>query len=328
MSDVAKSKAVACRGHGCGAHGDLVFAVLTRDNASLMNEPVASHGLPAYGERYLEMPDGLQLMVMRFTVPGRRRTILFVHGCGEYGSRYRHVAEYLAQVGWNVVSVDLRGHGRSAGTPTHVRDFDEYVDDLDTVCRACELVPQETIVMGHSMGGLVGIRFAQTRPDRLRALVACSPMLRLSVSVSRWTLFAGWIMSRLAPKTRFRSRVPAEDTTRCPDVIARRSREPLLRRSVTAGCFFAMRRAMRAAWDGASRLRPPVLVLQAGQDRIADPTAVVEWVQRLEGADKALMMRAEGYHELLNDPDWRNTVDLATQWLEAQLADETAELCG
>jgi lysophospholipase len=290
-----------------------------KNGVMLMDDFVESNGLLAHHEGYVTMADGTRLLVRRLTTPNCNRTVVFIHGCGEYGRRYQHVAEHLVEAGWNVLTLDLRGHGGSEGTPTHSRNFDEYVNDLDTVLRSFDLSPSRTVLMGHSMGGLAAIRFAQTYRDRLVALVAFSPMLRLHVEVSRFTLSVGWLMSLVAPRTRFRSRVPAEHTTRNLDVLARRSQDPLLRKSVTAGGFFAMRRGMRCAWKSARGLQLPVLVLQAGQDRIAAPGAAGDWMHTVGSSDKSLMLFADAFHELLNEPDWRDTLDLAVQWLESRV---------
>ena len=154
-----------------------------KNGVMLMNDSVESDGLLAHHESYVAMRDGTRLLVGRLTTPDCNRTVVFIHGCGEYGRRYQHVAEYLVQAGWNVLTLDLRGHGGSEGTPTHSNNFDQYVDDLETVCRSFDLSPSQTVLMGHSMGGLAAIRFAQTHRDRLVALVAFSPMLRLHVAV-------------------------------------------------------------------------------------------------------------------------------------------------
>jgi alpha-beta hydrolase superfamily lysophospholipase len=112
-------------------------------------------------------PDGERLFVRHYqsqTHPADR-TLLISHGASEHGERYRHIAEFFAGQGWNVVVGDHRGHGRSTGVPTHVRSFGHYargpgIDSLATLV----LNPRSTAVLGHSMGGLVAVRHAQMFP--------------------------------------------------------------------------------------------------------------------------------------------------------------------
>lgn len=247
------------------------------------------------------------------------RTLVVIHGTSEHGGRYLHVAKEAVARGWDVVIPDLRGHGRSDGISVHIDRFDRYLQDLDTIWQYFELNPERTAVMGHSFGGLVSIRFAETRPARLAALVPMSPLLGLRVKIDAVTLALGRLMSVIAPTTRFQSKVPPEHTTRNPEVLSRRSKDPLLRRSVTAAWFFQMKQALREAHEQAAAIEIPVLAMQAGDDLIVDPLAVAPWLEETSSADRTLKMLDEHYHELLNEEDWQETLSELLTWLESRI---------
>jgi len=131
--------------------------------------------------------DGTSLFVRRYAADDPAgRTLVIVHGACEHGGRYEHVAEFAVERGWNVVIADLRGHGLSEGAPVHVMSFDQYLADLDRVFAEFAPRPQQTALLGHSMGGLLAIRYVQMRPERARALVAASPLLGLAMPVPLW----------------------------------------------------------------------------------------------------------------------------------------------
>jgi lysophospholipase len=88
---------------------------------------------------------------------------------------------------------------------------------------------------------------------------------------------------------------------------------------VTAGWFFAMRRALRHAWREAPGMRVPLLLVQAGRDRIVDPDASREWIEFAGSPDKTFQCLPEHYHELLNEPDWSSTAEFVGQWLDARV---------
>lgn len=247
------------------------------------------------------------------------RTILLVHGMSEHGQRYEHVIETVVERGWNVVVPDQRGHGLSGGVPTHVRCFRQYVDDLATIRQHLELQPERTAIVGHSMGGLVAVRHAQRLPGSSAALVLLSPLLGIRVPIPRSTVALGRMLSWVAPRVRFRSRVNIAHTTR--NVVSRNARlsDPLAHRSVTAGWYFAMQSALRAAWKDADKIDLPLLVLQAGQDRIVDAQATQAWVQAAATSDRTIRQIIDGYHELLNEPDWASTADHIMSWLEDRI---------
>lgn len=251
--------------------------------------------------------------------PPVTRTLLVVHGMSEHGQRYEHVARIMTGRGWRVVTVDLRGHGRSDGVRTHVGSFKHYVQDVETARAGLDLDPQQTALLGHSMGGLVSIRYAQTFPEHVAALVLSSPLLGVGVPIPRRTVALGRVLSVIAPRTRFRSRIDPESITRSTDVLARRADDPLIHRSLTARWFFAMRAALNAAWRDAHRVTVPLLVVQAGADRIVSPHATRGWFEQTASADKTYRCLPDHYHEVLNEPDWPETLADIADWLEGHL---------
>ena len=208
-----------------------------------------------FAESVIDARDGTNLFVRSYSSDEScDRWLVILHGTSEYGGRYDHVARVAVEQGWNVIAPDLRGHGHSGGEPVHTDRFERYLTDLDTIWSEFQLNPDRTVLAGHSFGGLVSIRFAQTRPTRLQALVLSSPLLGLLVKIGPLKLALGRLASILRPQTRFRSTVPPEHTCRDPEVLKRRIDDPLMHRSITAAWFFQMKRALHEAWRDASQL--------------------------------------------------------------------------
>jgi alpha-beta hydrolase superfamily lysophospholipase len=111
--------------------------------------------------------------------PDARRIVILAHGYGEHLGRYEHVAALLVERGAVVAGPDHVGHGRSGGERVVITDFDLVVEDLHTVVgRMKERHPGLPIVLvGHSMGGLIGARYAQLHGDELAGLVLSGPVL-------------------------------------------------------------------------------------------------------------------------------------------------------
>lgn len=274
-----------------------------------------------YSESVVTAADGTKLFarVCRPATENRNSTVLLVHGACEHGERYQHVCELLTERGWNCIVADLRGHGQSQGVPMHVRRFEEYVDDINSLQRHFGLERDRTVLLGHSMGGLISIRYCQLFPKAVRSLVLISPLLRLAVRVPRLTVAMGKVLSHVAPRTRFRSRVDPRDTTRNEEAVLRRLEDPLVQRSVTAGWYFATQRALAEAWRDAPSLNLPLLLLQAGEDRIVCPQAPAEWLTRVSSGDATCRMLPGSLHELLNEPEWQETVDSIAGWMKTRV---------
>lgn len=105
--------------------------------------------------------------------------VILAHGYGEHLGRYDHVADVLAERGAVVAGPDHVGHGRSGGERVVVTDYDSVVGDLHTVVeRMKDRHPGLPVVLvGHSMGGMIGARYAQLHGDELVGLVLSGPVL-------------------------------------------------------------------------------------------------------------------------------------------------------
>ncbi|MFE6102908.1 alpha/beta fold hydrolase [Streptomyces laurentii] len=111
--------------------------------------------------------------------PAPRYLAVFVHGYADHAGRYGRLADALTRHGAAVYAPDHAGSGRSGGPRALVTDHDEQVADLATaVERARADHPGLPVVMiGHSVGGMVAVRYAQRHPEDLAALVLAAPVL-------------------------------------------------------------------------------------------------------------------------------------------------------
>ncbi|MER7079582.1 Pimeloyl-ACP methyl ester carboxylesterase [Saccharopolyspora kobensis] len=90
---------------------------------------------------------------------GNGPAVVLLHGAGGNLLAWQHFAPLLT-AGHRVVSLDLRGHGRSGDGPWR---WDDVLDDLDTVVEHFEL-PRPAVV-GHSLGGMIAALWALRHPD-------------------------------------------------------------------------------------------------------------------------------------------------------------------
>lgn len=221
--------------------------------------------------------------------------------------------------GWRVLVPDHRGHGLSTGLRVYVSHFDQYLTDLQLVCRHFSLAPARTAFVGHSMGGLVVARLLEAANGVAAAACLLSPYMGLQVRVDRWTLMAGKVLSYVWPWYRFKSRVRATDLSRDENYLQQRRQDTLISRTVTAGWFFAVRSALAAVHAEAGRIQCPLLVLQGDRDEVVNPQATAAWFQLLECHDRTFLMLPDHLHELLQEPDSAEITRLILDWLETRV---------
>lgn len=120
-----------------------------------------------------------ELSARTWAHPDPRWLAVLSHGYGEHIGRYGHVAETLSQSSAVVVGHDHMGHGHSTGERVLITDFERVVDDQRAVLQQAQdgYPDLPTVLIGHSVGGMIAARYAQRHREDLTALVLSGPVL-------------------------------------------------------------------------------------------------------------------------------------------------------
>ena len=101
--------------------------------------------------------------------------LVCLHGVTSHGRHFEHLATQLS-VRFNVVALDLRGHGDSAWEPPW--HLEQHVEDV------LESAPGNRCAwLGHSFGGRVAYEVAAAAPERVERLVLLDPAIRIDPAV-------------------------------------------------------------------------------------------------------------------------------------------------
>lgn len=232
-----------------------------------------------------------------------RGVLLLSHGYAEHVGRYAEWIEHCTGRGIAVVALDHRGHGRSGGPRGHCRDFSEFVADLrqlnDLAASWWPKTPR--VLLGHSMGGLIGFLYLLAHPNTVKAAALSAPALRVPPPAPPWVLRIARALGRVFPRLPLSTKLNADVLSRDPAVGPAYVADPLVHRAATAGAFRAITNAQNRAFAEASRCFVPLLILQGDADRLVDPTAPSEIAARLT-CPHELVLLPGFYHELLNEP--------------------------
>jgi pimeloyl-ACP methyl ester carboxylesterase len=101
--------------------------------------------------------------------------VVFVHGAGLDHSWFGLQSRYFGYHGWNVLALDLPGHGRSEGPP--LESIEAMADWISEVLEKLKI--QKASIVGHSMGSLVALEFAARHPaqaERIALIAVAFPM--------------------------------------------------------------------------------------------------------------------------------------------------------
>ena len=129
-----------------------------------------------YQELTLASKDGYSLALRLYDTAEPKAVVKIIHGMEEHQGRYRAFAEYLQAAGYAVVTADLRGHGKTAPTLSHIAGRDGHVlllDDedviLDEIHKRWPGAPVD--IVAHSMGSIIARAWLQTQSRGLHKVV-------------------------------------------------------------------------------------------------------------------------------------------------------------
>jgi pimeloyl-ACP methyl ester carboxylesterase len=111
--------------------------------------------------------------------PADAPTLLFLHGSGQTRQSWSGALAEAIQRGYRAISLDLRGHGDSEWSPNGEYTLDTFAGDIRHVI---EQLDDEPILVGASLGGLIGMMIAAAPQPRLRALVLVDITARVEMT--------------------------------------------------------------------------------------------------------------------------------------------------
>jgi lysophospholipase len=260
--------------------------------------------------------------------PDRARgSVLLLGGRTEFIEKYEETAGELAGRGFAVLTLDWRGQGGSSrlltnGHKGHVARFEDYLADLDRflegAARPFRTAP--LLLLGHSMGGHIGLRCLLEHPRRFDGAVLTAPMLGIHLhpavqgllaGVSRAAVAAGY-GDRYVPGTgdlgprdvRFDGNPLTSDRLRFERNAGYLTRRPTLALGgVTFGWLDAAFRSIAAlrTSDRIASNRCPIMIVCAGGDRVVSVRSQFEFRRRCPAC--GIETIAGSRHEILMESD-------------------------
>lgn len=266
--------------------------------------------------RTLQADDGTALSVRDWPVEASPRagTVLVMHGLGEHGDRYAHVARFFNERGWWVRTYDHRGHGKSGGPRGDVPDSEALLRDakvvMDDLVRRTGDTP---LLLGHSMGGLFAARYATAHLSPLRGLILSSPALALPLSGVQKALLG--MLRRLAPGLGVNNGLKTRYLSHDPAVVSAYEKDPLVHSKISSRLLGAMVESVAFAQSHAGSLSLPTLMVVASDDRLVDASGSDAFYSNLAPGVGTIHRYPGFYHEIFNEIEAQRVFDHIDTWL-------------
>lgn len=250
---------------------------------------------------FLQSADGLPLAL---ETRGARAAapVVFAHGFGQTRQAWTRSAQALAAAGFRTITADMRGHGESGRLASGDYHLEQFLDDLLRVARSLDQAP---VLVGASMGGLLGLALAgEVSPPPFRALILVDITPRWeSVGVARMLGFMrahphgfadydeaiAAIAAYLPHRTRHKRQHELEPLLRPGDDGRLRWHwDPALLETVAHEGERYQPRLLEAA----RRIEVPVLLISGGRSDVVSRETISEFMQLLPHAQHVRLPQA------------------------------------
>lgn len=154
-----------------------LLALLALSPSAAADPYLADFKYPYSTHRYGFQSQGQDLWMSYMDVAPKDangRTVVLLHGKNFCGATWEGVIAALSGAGYRVIVPDQVGFCRSAKPRAYQYGLHQLA--ANTHALLAELGVEKHIVIGHSMGGMLGIRYALMYPESTGALVLVNPI--------------------------------------------------------------------------------------------------------------------------------------------------------
>ncbi len=279
---------------------------------------------------YFSASDGGQMRYARFPaskVVDIKGTVIFLPGRTEFIEKFLEDIHIWNGLGFACAAMDLRGQGMSHREHPdrdrhYVKTFDQHIDDVHQFFEQALVnkLPKPFILMGHSAGSHVIMRFLHDHPRAADAAILVAPMVHIASDgvprgithgVSALMSMIGRGAAYVPGHTKFKEgrwgwrRKLTHDDDRFEDEdYFIRNKDTRL--AVGGATFKWVLEAIRScnklnASGYAEAIQTPTLILQASEEQIVDNQAQTDIAALMPNAQVAVIEGA--MHEILKEAD-------------------------
>lgn len=133
--------------------------------------------------------------VLHFESHGKGPTVVFLHGFLSSSLYWRKVTDLVSK-DFRVITIDLLGFGNSPKPRRSRYDYDAHLQSINHTLEVAK-VTEPFILVGHSMGALLSLRFSTIHGHRVKKLILTNMPVMLNPAQVRENIFKANLVVRL-----------------------------------------------------------------------------------------------------------------------------------
>ena len=237
---------------------------------------------------------------INYELTGSGRTLVLIHGIGGSTQSWERVAPLLSPH-YQVLTFDVRGHGKS-DKPEGDYSAELFASDLAALLNTLGIGSAH--VLGHSMGGVIALRFALDFPEFCDALIVSSSSAEVNPQGTKyWQDMAAKILEKGMEASPFEpARMFTKDfIDKNPEAVAEYAR----RQSANDPSCYARAALAISSYnynEELGKIRCPTLIFVGGQDVLTPPGGSVK-MSRLIPGSRLIIFEGCGHVSYMEQPD-------------------------
>lgn len=291
--------------------------------------------------------DDKKLITYKWETEQPKGLILIIHGMSEHAARYDDFATFLSNNGFLTYAVDLRGHGKTAGSLEEVGQFamengwNKVLNDINELGTHLHKQHEDIpfILLGHSMGSFlvrnIAYQFPKLADGYILSATAGHPgllgIVGKSVANINMKLAGKKKRSALMTKLTFgdfnkkyeKPRTDKDWLSRDTEVVDKYINDPYCMQIFTTQFFTDLLHGVLSINDFSNMLKmdksKPILMFAGDMDPVGNygkgPQEVADKLKRAGVEDVELKIYPEGRHEMLNETNKEEVYQLVLTWL-------------
>lgn len=285
----------------------LAFASACAPQTMRIGDPVFEPHIEQGSATQAVMADGARLPMLVFEAKEPRAVILALHGFNDYSNAFASPGPgpWFAEQGFTLVAIDQRGFGRAPGRGLWAGDQRMAEDVAEVAALLREKYPGLPLyLLGESMGGAVAMRaMTLPSPPDVDGLVLSAPAVWGWQQLNEIYAATLWSAAHLVPSMTLTGRGLEIRPSDNIEMLRALGRDPLVIKETRIGTIYGLVGLMDSAYEAATEIRKPVLLLYGAKDEIVPASAIADTLEKFKRAKTNVTVACYpgGYHMLLRD---------------------------
>ena len=256
--------------------------------------------------------------------------IYLCHGLYEYSDLTANMAKYFSSIGYDVLAMDIRGHGRSEGVKGLIENRKGIIGDYESFINQTidEYRDKSKYMMGYSLGGLISTLICKDKPIFNGAIILAGAMENESIpSNLRFTLkLVKMFLSRFpkfsVPTTKSKlnifkkSKKNKVNPTSNPAVLKYYEQDPLrYKGKFKIGTAITIDELLTENLNNVTKISTPMYFVQGRKDKLVSYDGNMNYLNKLSNR-KVIVDIQDLEHDIPHDYRIRNYLEDIFIWMK------------